>query len=126
MEGNALSIDLTEKEQAVLNAACVRIEKATQEAQALQRAAENAARKAEHLGHEARGVYRSIMELKGVNPDAHEVNWDGSNATVQELQLPQPIKVPAQPEPEAAAEPAADNVVELPAPREEAATDGNA
>lgn len=116
-----MSIDLTEKEQAVLNAACVRIEKATQEAQALQRAAEQAARKAENLGHEARGIFRSIMELRGTNPDAHSVNWDGTTATVTEI----PKMESPKPE-QAEAEAEADNVVPLPAPKDEAATDGNA
>jgi len=88
-----LSIELSDKEQAVLNAACVKIEKATAEAQALKRAAEEAARKAEIAGHEARGVYRSIMELSGKNPDAHQVNWDGTKATVEEL--PKPAEPPA-------------------------------
>jgi hypothetical protein len=99
-----LSIDLTEKEQAVLNAACVKIEKATAEAQALQRAAEEAARKAEIAGHEARGVYRSLMELSGRNPDAHQVNWDGSAATVSEIPK---METPKVDEPEAPKEPEA-------------------
>ena len=104
-------IELTEKEQAVLNAACVRIQQATQQAQAVQQAAEQAARKAESLGHEARGIFRSIMELSGRNPEAHEVKWDGSNATVELKPEPTP-------------EPQGDNVVELPSPKEPA-TVGN-
>ena len=96
-----MSIDLTEREQAVLNAACVRIEKATAEAQALKRAAEEAARKAEIAGHEARGVYRSIMELSGKNPDAHQVNWDGTTASVTELPKPEPpAGIPGKIDPE--------------------------
>ena len=108
-------IQLSDKEQAVLNAACVRIEKATQEAQAMQRAAEQAARKADSLAQQAQGVFRSIMDLSGRNPDAHQVNWDGKNATVEEL-----------PKPEAPAEEPS-NVVPLPAAAaEEPATSGNA
>ena len=101
-----MSIDLTDKEQAVLDAACVRIDKATQEAQALQRAAEQAARKAENLAHEARGMFRSILELRGVNPDAHQVNWDGAKATIEERE--------------------SSNIVELPNLKDEAAQGGNA
>lgn len=108
-----MKLDLTDKEQAVLNAACVRIEKATQEAQALQRAAEQAARKAESLGHQAQGAYRSIMELRGVNPDAYQVKWDGSSAAVEEQ--------PKASEPEASP-----NVVPLPAPKDEPAQGGDA
>lgn len=104
-----MAIELSEREQAVLNAACVKVEKATQEAQALQRAAEEAARRAEIAGHEARGVYRSLMELGGKNPDAHLVNWDGTTATVAEVpKMESPVK------PEAPKEPEADNVVALP------------
>lgn len=95
-----MSIELTEKEQAVLNAACVRIQTATQEAQGLQRAAEQAARKAENFGHEARGIFRSIMELSGRNPDAHELKWDGESAAIHELPKPE---IP-------------ENIVPLPAP----------
>lgn len=102
-----MTIELTEKEQAVLNAACVRIEKATEEAQAIQRAAEQAARKAEALAHEARGMFRSIMELRGDNPEAHEIHWDGVKATIRV-------------QPKAEAEPVAENVVQLPAPKEPA------
>jgi hypothetical protein len=105
-----LSIELNDKEQAVINAACVKIEKASQEAQQLQQAAEQAARKAEALGHEARGIYRGLMELRGDNPDAHQVKWDGTAATIEEL-----------PKPEAPA----DNVVPLPVPQESAPS-GNA
>ena len=101
-----MSIDLTEKEQAVLDAACVRIEKATQEAQTLRQAAEQAARKAKDLAHSARGTFRTIMELRGSNPDAHQVNWDGTKATIEE-------KEPS-------------NIVELPTPKDEAAQGGNA
>lgn len=97
-------IELTDKEQAVLNAACAKIEKANSESQGLRRAADEAARKADAVAHEARGVYRSIMELSGRNPDAHQVNWDGSNASVTEL--------PAKP----------DNVVALPTPEDRAAS----
>lgn len=101
-----MTIELTDKEQSVLNAACVRIEQATQQAQSLQRAAEQAARKAESLGHEARGIFRSIMELSGRNPDAHEVKWDGAAATVYEKTLP--AEIPMQID--------TANVVPLPSP----------
>ena len=111
-----MAIDLTEKEQAVLNAACVKVEKATTEAQALKRAAEEAARRAEITGHEARGVYRSLMELGGRNPDAHQVNWDGTTATIAELPK---FEVPPA---EAPKEPEADNVVALPSSEERAAS----
>jgi len=92
-------IELTDKEQSVLNAACVRIEQATAQAQTLQRAAEQAARKAEQLGHEARGIFRSIMELSGRNPDAHEVKWDGTSATVSELPQSEPENIVPLPSP---------------------------
>lgn len=110
-----MSIDLTDKEQAVLDAACIRVEKATQEAQTLQRAAEQAARKADAMAHEARGVFRSIMELGGKNPDAHQLNWDGEKATITE----KPEAPKSEPEP-------ADNVVPMPSPKEDTAGDGNA
>ena len=109
-------IDLSDKEQAVLDAACVRIEKATQEAQAIQRAAEQAARKAETLGHEARGIFRSIMELRGENPDAAQVNWDGTKASIIQFELP-PQTEPAPP---------ALSVVPDPEPDQPKAEDGSA
>ena len=84
-------VELNAIEQAVLNAACIRIAIATQEAEASRRAAELAARKAEALAHEARGVLRSLMELSGRNPEGYQIEWNGERAAVTE-------KGPTQPE----------------------------
>lgn len=77
-------IELTDKERAVLSAACVRVQIAQEKAQAAQRDAQLAAREVEARGNEARGVFRSIMELGDRNPEAYELNWDGEKVTVEE------------------------------------------
>jgi hypothetical protein len=78
--------------------------------QTAQQAAQQAVEKAKAFGSEANGVFRTIMELSGMNPSAYQVRWDGSKASILELPKPEVI-----PEPEALP----DNVVPLPAPPKE-------
>lgn len=103
-------IELTDKEQAIINAACVRIEMAQHEVDKAKRAAEQAARLLDSRSNEARGVLRSLLELSGRNPEGHQIIWDGTKATI--LALPKPVSD------------AESNVVPLHA--KDAATDANA